>query len=115
MVLKKHEFMPESGNVDTSVRCKNLALNIRDCVPPVGRCSSVVGASLRNLGKFVSPTLPVSLEADTESRWSLLFGVYARGSKISHNGGKRITCRGFYNSELNHSCVSPRMDCLEYT
>ena len=35
-------------------------LNIRDCVSLVGHGSSVVGAPLRNLGKFVYPTLPVS-------------------------------------------------------
>ena len=37
---------------------KNLALNIRDCVSLVGRGSSVVGAPLQNLAKFVQPTLP---------------------------------------------------------
>ena len=30
------------------------------------------------------PTLPVSFGRDTKSRWSLLSGVYARGSKRSH-------------------------------
>ena len=42
------------------IRCKNLALNISDCVSLVGHGSSVVGAPLRNLGKFVYPILPVS-------------------------------------------------------
>ena len=45
--------------------CKNLALDIRDCVSLVGRGSSVVGAPLRNLGKFVYPTLPASFGRDT--------------------------------------------------
>ena len=36
-------------------RCKNLALDIRDCVSLVGHGSSVVGDSLRNLGKFILP------------------------------------------------------------
>ena len=40
---------------------KNLALNIRDCVSLMGRCSSVVGGPLQNSGKFVYPTLPVSV------------------------------------------------------
>ena len=31
----------------------------------VGRGSSVVGAPLRNLGKFVHPTLPVTFRSDT--------------------------------------------------
>ena len=39
-----------------------------------------------NLDNFVHPTLPVSLGRDTKSRWSLLSGVYARRSKISHMG-----------------------------
>ena len=49
----------------------------------------------QNLGNFVHPTLPVSFGRDTKSRWSLLPGVYARGSKISHTRGKCVTCRGF--------------------
>ena len=33
--------------------------------------------------------------------------------------GKCVTCRGLHilendNSKINHSCVSPRMGCLEY-
>ena len=42
-------------------RCKNLALNIRDCISRFVGCGSSVGlAPLQNLGKFVYPTLPVS-------------------------------------------------------
>ena len=41
-------------------RCKNLALDIRDCVSLVGHDSSVVGTQLQNFGMFVYPTLPVS-------------------------------------------------------
>ena len=44
----------------------------------------------RNLGTFVHLTLPVSFGRDTKSRWSLLSGVYARGSKRSHTGGKCV-------------------------
>ena len=40
--------------------------------------------SLRNFGNSVYPALPVSFGGDTKSRRSLLSGVYARGSKISH-------------------------------
>ena len=40
--------------------------------------------SLRNFGNSVHPALPVSFGGDNESRRSLLSGVYARGSKISH-------------------------------
>ena len=37
-----------------------------------------------NFGNFLYPTLPVSFGRDTKSRWSFLYGVYARGSKRSH-------------------------------
>ena len=67
------------------IRCKNLALNIRESVSLMGRGSSVVGASLRNYGKFVFPTLLCLLD-------ETLTGVYARGSKRSHTGGKCVTC-----------------------
>ena len=36
--------------------------------------------------------------AATSLRKSLLAGVYARGSKIPHIGGKCVTCRGFHHS-----------------
>ena len=81
---------PQVGVIHIQDNCNTsavLALNIRDCVSLVGRGSSMVGAPLRNLGKFVSPTLPVSFGGDTKSRWSLLSGVYARGSKNPTQGG----------------------------
>ena len=40
----------------------------------------------------------MSFGRDTKSRWSLLSGVYARGSKRSHTGGKCVTCSGLSNS-----------------
>ena len=40
--------------------------------------------SLRNFGNSVHPALPVSFGGDTKSCRSLLSGVYAMGSKISH-------------------------------
>ena len=52
----------------------------------VGQGISVVGTPLQNFAKFVYPTLPVSFGLDTKSRRSLLSGVHARGSKISHTG-----------------------------
>ena len=45
-----------------------------------------------------TPHLPVAFGRDTKIRWSLLSGVYARGSKRSHTGGKCITCSGLTNS-----------------
>ena len=77
-------------------RSKSLTLNIGDCVSIVGCGSSVVGAPLRNLGKFVYPTVPVSFGGDTESRRSVLSGVYTMGSKRSHSGGKCVTGRGLH-------------------
>ena len=59
----------------------------------------------QNLGNFVHPTLPVSFGTDTKSSWSLLPGVYARGSKRSHTGGKCVTCRGlkeWWSLSLTH-------------
>ena len=59
----------------------------------------VVADSLRqlgNLGKFIYPTLPVSFGRDTKRCWSLLSGVYARGSKRSHTVGKCVTYRGLH-------------------
>ena len=70
---------------------------------------------LRNFGNSVYSTLPEYFRGKTESRRSLLSGVYARGSKISHTGDECVTCRGLHNSEINQSCVSPRIGCLEYT
>ena len=42
--------------------------------------------------------LPVSFGRDTKSRWSLLYGVYARGSNISYTESKYVTCSGLTNS-----------------
>ena len=52
----------------------------------------------RNLDNFVHLTLPVSFKGQTKSRWSLLSGVCARRSKISHTGGKCVTYSGLTNS-----------------
>ena len=43
--------------------------------------TSVKIFSFRNFGNSVHPALPVSFGWDSKSRWSLLSGVYARGSK----------------------------------
>ena len=61
--------------------------------------------------------ISVSFGWDTKSRWSLLSGVYARGSKRSHQTALEMCNLSWtpqYNS-LNHSCVSPNMGCLEYS
>ena len=47
-------------------------------------------------------TLPVSFGRDTKSRWSLLSGVYARGSKTPHIRGKSVTCNGLTKPREGH-------------
>ena len=53
----------------------------------------------------VYPTFPVSFVGRTKSRRSLLYGVYAMGSRISHTGGTYVTCSVLHNSDINHSCI----------
>ena len=82
-----------------------------------GGGSSVVGAPLQNLGKFVYPTLPVSFGGDTKS--CCRFNRVSMPGEVKDpmgggGGGKCITSRGL-NTEVNHSCISTRMGCLEYT
>ena len=49
-----------------------------------GDGGSIPPAAVSKLANFVHLTLPVSFGRDTKSRWSLLYGVYARGCKRSH-------------------------------
>ena len=64
-----------------------------------GDGGSIPPTAVSKLRQYRSPPhLPVSFGRDTKSRWSLLSGVYARGSKRSHTGGKYVTCSGFTNS-----------------
>ena len=51
----------------------------------------------RNLVSF-TPHSSASFGRDTNSRWSLLSGVYITGSEISHTGVKCVTCSGLTNS-----------------
>ena len=52
----------------------------------------------RNLRQFRSPHIALSFGRDTKRRLSLLSGVFARGSKISHTEGKCVTCSGLTDS-----------------
>ena len=55
---------------------------------------------LQNLRQFHSPHFVlVSFRRDTKSQ-SLLSGVYTRGTKRSHAGGKYVTCCGLTDSNL---------------
>ena len=60
-----------------------------------GDGGSIPPTAISKHGNFVNPHLPVSFGRDTKS---LLSGVYARGSKRSHTGGKCVTCSGLTNS-----------------
>ena len=78
--------------------------------------------SHRNFSKSVYPALPVSFRGDTKICGSPLSGVYARGSKISHQSALEMCNLSWtppYSLEkdnsLNYSGVSPKMGCLEYT
>ena len=72
------------------IRCKNLALYIRDCV---SLCLS--DETLKAVGPFYLVSMPGEVKDPTQ-------GV-----------NRHIPCRGLHTS-LNHSCVSPKMGCLEY-
>ena len=55
-----------------------------------GDGGSIPPTDVSKLRQFLHPTF-ACLSEETKSRWSLLSGVYARGSKISHTGGKCVT------------------------
>ena len=53
------------------------------------------------LRQFRSPHICLCLSEEIlKSRWSLLTGVYARESKLSHTGGKSVTCSGLTNYRI---------------
>ena len=57
-----------------------------------GDSGSIPPAAVSKLRQFRSPHICLCLSEETKSRWSRLSGVYARGSKRSHTGGKCVTC-----------------------
>ena len=63
-----------------------------------GVLGSNPGGAASEFGDSVYPTLPVSFGGDTKSSVpGLLSGVYSRGRKIPHTGGKCVTCCGLHN------------------
>ena len=66
--------------------------------------------SLRNFGNSVYPALPVSFGGDTKSRRSLLYGVYARGSKRSHQSALEM-CNLSWTPPLLKSVIMQRKRC----
>ena len=97
-------------------------------------CSVVVSTSAWHAaGLHWRLFISVSFGGDTKSRRSLLSAIWclcqgpgqgSRGSKISHTatGGKHTDLLSWTphdslekDNSLKHSCVSPKMGCLEYT
>ena len=86
------------------------------CISDKGKCKGMV------LYSAVSSPLDRSkrFTLDTLKPVGPFYGVYRRGSNISHTegggGGKYVTIRGFHiqalhiekGNYLNHSCVSPK-------
>ena len=62
--------------------------------------------SLRNFGNSAYPALPVSFGGDTKSRRSLLSGVYARGSKRSHQSA--LECVTVVDSTTHSKLPDPQ-------
>ena len=66
---------------------------------------SVSPTAVSKLRQFSLPHICLSFGRDTKSRWFLLPGVYAGGSKRSHTGGKCVTCSELTNSRW--TCKGP--------
>ena len=60
-----------------------------------GDGGSIPPTAVSKLTQFRLPHICLWFSEDTKSRWSLLSGVYARGSKRSPTG---VTCSGLTNS-----------------
>ena len=75
-------FAPQTRNI---IRCKNLALYIRDCV---SLCLS--DETLKAVGPFYLVSMPGEVKDPTSLHW------------------KCVTCRGLHNTTLykKHSCVN---------
>ena len=102
-------------------RCCNNAALVLDMSE--GSCGRVVEDRTVNRGdggsipptavskrrQFRSPHICLCLlEGTLKSSWSLLSGVYARGSKRSYTGGKCVTCSGLTNSHWTlNPCKGP--------
>ena len=68
-------------------------------------CTTSKNVSLRNFGNSVYPPLPVSFGWDTKSRWSLQSGVYARGSKRTHQSARECVT-------VADSTLTPPQKCI---
>ena len=77
------------GSGGRAVECRTVNRGDGGSIPPT---------AFSKLRQFHLPHICLCLSEETKSQWSLLSGVYARGSKIFHTGGKCITCSGLTNS-----------------
>ena len=65
----------------------------------------------RNFGNSVYTALPVSFGGDNKSRRSLLSGIYARGSKISHKSALEM-CNLYWTPPLYMATTSSRVRAI---
>ena len=75
--------------------------------------------SLRNFANSVTPALPVSFGGDIKSRRSILSGVYARGSKSSHQSALEMCNLSWTPSptltiyvDVGHGRCRPQDNCI---
>ena len=71
-----------------AVECRTFNGRDGSLIPPIG---------VQKFRQFRSPQICLSFGRDTKSQWSLLCGVYPRGSRRSHTC-KCVTCSGLTNS-----------------
>ena len=71
-------------------------------------------SSLRNFANSVYPAFPTSFGWDTKSRRSLLSGVYARGSNISHQSALEYVTfvDSTFHSKLSQSVYNMQLKTL---
>ena len=76
------------GDGGRMIECQTVSRRDGGPIPPAG---------ISKRRQFHSPHICLSFGRD-KSWWSLLSGVYAKGSNRSHTGGKCVTCSGLTNS-----------------
>ena len=105
--VASHRPLTADTAIADKVGCVNQALD-RWLGLATGRprpgSNPAAATSLRTFGNSVYLALPLSFGGDTKSRRSLLSGVYARGSKRSHQSA--LACVTVVDS-TTHSKTSP--------
>ena len=103
----------------TVERCRSVVVSMSAC-HTAGRGSLPgPGALLGHLALYIRDC---SLNSDETLKAVGPSGVYAREGKISHQSALEMCNLSWTphsslekDNSLNHSCVSPKMGCLEYT